>query len=242
MMSKLYEQIYKRKSVRKYSDRTLDNETKKKIDSAISTLKLFNGKECTLKFKIQTYKEFVNDKKLNFITKKMVIKSPYYISILRNKTEDAYINAGYCGEELVLRLKEIGLDTCWVGAAKVFDRGQDYIIGIAFGYSDTYIDVNRRRLNIEDYYEGDTDLIDIVKALREAPSAKNSQPARLKFKDKKIVLYNNNKNNRILKDLNVIDMGIALRHLTLALEENNLNYKVKKEAEEFIIEVFNESE
>ncbi len=224
MMNKLYEQIYKRKSVRKYSEKMLDDATKEKIHNAINSLKLFNGDECTLEFKIQTYDEFVSDKKLNFITKKMVIKSPYYISILRNNTDNAYINAGYCGEELVLRLKEIGLDTCWVGAANVFDRGQNFIIGIAFGYSDTNQKVVRKRDDLEDYYEGNTNIVNVVKAVREAPSAKNSQPARLKFYDNKIELYNKNNGDRILKDLNIIDMGIALRHLTLALDDYNVEY------------------
>ncbi len=240
-MSKLYEQIYKRKSVRNYNKKLLDDATKEKIYEAIKSLKLYNGENCTLDLKVSSYEDFVNTKRLNFITRKMVIKSPYYISIFRNNTDDAYINAGYCGEELVLKLKEIGLDTCWVGASKVYDRGQEFIVGIAFGYSDIDSKIIRKRADIEDYYKGNTDYIDVVKAVREAPSAKNSQPARLKFSDNKIVLYNRNKNDLILKDLNIIDMGIALRHLTLALEEYNLDYRIKKVAKEFIIEVLNES-
>ncbi len=223
-MSNLYEQITKRKSVRKYTDKVLSNEVKELIHQAIDELTLYNGEQCTLRFNIMNYDEFVTDKKLNFITKKMIIKSPYYISIYRNNTKDAYIHAGYCGEELVLRLKELGLDTCWVGAANVFDRGQDFIIGIAFGYSAVDAKVNRKRDDIESYYTGRPTDIKVVEAVRQAPSAKNSQPARLKFYDNKIEMVNKNKKERILKDLNIIDMGIALRHLTLALDHYSVEY------------------
>ncbi len=231
----MYNQIFKRKSVRKYHDKELSGDIIQKIEESIVNLKLYNNKACTLIIEIMTYDDFIRDKKLNFITKKMVIKAPYYLSIKRNHTEDAYINAGYCGEELVLKLKELGLDTCWVGAANVFDRGAEFIIGIAFGYGDTTSSVVRKRDPLEAYYQGDCNNIKIVEALREAPSAKNSQPARVLFKNNEITLYNNNKGDRILKDLNVIDMGIALRHLTLALDYLSIEYTIVKNKDEFII-------
>ncbi len=227
-MSNLYEQIPKRKSVRKYTNQVLTSDVKESINQAIDELTLYTGEPSTLRFEITSYDEFVRDKKLNFITKKMIIKSPYYLSIYRNNTKDAYINAGYCGEELVLRLKELGLDTCWVGAANVFDRGQDFIIGIAFGYSDVDATVKRKRDNIEDYYTGEPCNMKVVEAVRHAPSAKNSQPARIKFYDDKIEMVNKNRGDRILKDLNIIDMGIALRHLTLALDEYRVTYADNK--------------
>ncbi len=234
-MNTLYDNIFKRKSVRKYQNQLISDDIKNKIYEAINRLTLYNKEKSTLRCEILTYDEFLDSVDLNFITKKMVIKSPYYISIYRNVSEDSYVNAGYIGEELILRLKELHLDTCWVGAANVFDKGEDFIIGIAFGYSDVDDNIKRNRKDISAYFIGTDPDMTLLNALREAPSAKNSQPVYLEFKENLIKVYYK-KPERFLKDLNKIDMGIALRHITLYLEKENIEYEINKKEYGYEIE------
>ncbi len=227
-MNRLYEQIYKRKSVRIYNDKQLNKELKEKILSAISQLKLYNNKDSKLIFKIMTFNEFVESAKLKIIPKKVLINSPYYLAIYKNNCDDPYVNAGFCGEEIVLKLEEIGLKTCWVGTADPFGKSESFIIGIAFGFSDDNKEINRKRNDLDSFFEGECDNIEIVKALREAPSARNSQPVRLSFNENKISIFYRDGLRSLMKVMNTIDMGIALKHITLTLEKNGKDFSIQK--------------
>ncbi len=231
----LYEQIYKRKSVRTFNNKKLSEEVKNKIFSVINELKLYNNKLSTLEIKLLTYDEFASSAKLKIIPKSLLIKSPYYISIYKNGCEDPYVNAGFCGEELILALEEMGLKTCWVGSADPFGKSDNFIIGIAVGYSDTKDTVNRKRNDINTYFTGRCTNLEIVKALWEAPSARNSQPIKLSFKEDKISVFYKDGLRTIMKYMHKVDMGIALKHLSLTLEKEKIDFSIEASDKDFDI-------
>lgn len=84
-----------------------------------------------------------------------LIKSPAYLLLISEKSDNALINAGYIGEDMVLKLTDLGLSTCWVTInddKKLKERlkieGDKYPVAlIAFGYEDKEHAV--RRLDIK---------------------------------------------------------------------------------------------
>ncbi len=65
-----------------------------------------------------------------------------YIAFIGKKEDE--IKVGYYGEELVLKLQELGLNSCWVGVSYskrktpvAVNRGEKIIIVVSFGYGQT---------------------------------------------------------------------------------------------------------
>ena len=83
-----------------------------------------------------------------------LVGAPQYLVLLSEKHEQAYLNAGYMMEDLLLKLADLGLDSCWL----TFTDGEEIkdVLGItsdlevaaiaAFGYGKKT--VRRLRLNI----------------------------------------------------------------------------------------------
>jgi nitroreductase len=229
-----------RKSIRNYKDKNLSPEHLQKVKTIINEAKpLFNnvpmetlliedGKKITSTFK-------------GLIGKYTKVEAPHYIAFTSELKEGHLENIGFIGEEIVLKLTELGIGTCWVGTAinedefrtitKVQDK-QSYIILIAFGYPTEELKpvATRKRLDknkvVTGTYENQYETI--IQSLIDAPSAVNSQPWKLSVMSNKFDLYLENRNiltKKMLKDMNHIDMGIGLNHLyNSALE---LGYKIE---------------
>lgn len=67
-----------------------------------------------------------------------------YIVILQDKNENLEVEAGYFGERLVLKLEELGLNSCWVGLTYSKSKIKEKLENckkidclIAFGYGQT---------------------------------------------------------------------------------------------------------
>lgn len=83
-----------------------------------------------------------------------LVGAPQYMILLSEKHPQAYLNAGYVMEDLILKLTEMNLDTCWltfvdsedVKKALGIDSGMDVAAIAAFGYGKKT--VKRLRLNI----------------------------------------------------------------------------------------------
>ncbi len=86
--------------------------------------------------------------------RQFLVGAPQYLVLMSHKHELAHLNAGYMMEDLVLKLADLGLDSCWltftdsedVKNALSIDSNMDVVAIIAFGYGKKA--VKRLRLNI----------------------------------------------------------------------------------------------
>ena len=85
---------------------------------------------------------------------RFLVGAPQYLVLMSEKHELAHLNAGYIMEDLVLKLTEMDLDTCWLTFADSDDVKQslgiesemDVVAMVAFGYGAKT--TKRLRLNI----------------------------------------------------------------------------------------------
>lgn len=229
-----------RKSIRNYKEKSVSTEDMQKIKTIINqakplfenipmeTLLIEDGEKITATFK-------------GLLSNYTKVKAPHYLAFTSETKEGHLENIGFIGEEIVLKLTELGIGTCWVGSAikeEVFrsivkvKSNQNYIILIAFGYPTEELKpvTTRKRLDknklVTGTYENQYETI--IQTLIDAPSAVNSQPWKLSVSGNKFDLYLENRNiltKKMLKDMNHVDMGIGLSHLYNSAIE--LGYKVE---------------
>jgi nitroreductase len=236
----MIEAINSRKSVRNYKTESLTAEDLRKVKIIINKANPLNSNIPMGVFLIEEGGK-ITDTFKGLIGKYTKVTAPHYIAFTSEIKEGHLENIGFIGEEIVLKLTELGLGTCWVGAAIKEDQfknivkvqpNQNYIIIVAFGYPAQELKAveNRKRLDkskvvsgtYEDQYET------IVQAFIDAPSAVNSQPWKLLINQNKFDLYLENRSfltKKLLKDMNHVDMGIGLSHLYHSAIE--LGYKVE---------------
>jgi len=83
-----------------------------------------------------------------------LIGAPQYMILMSEKHPQAHLNAGFLMEDLVLKLEELGLDSCWltfhssdaVKDALAIEDGLEVAAIVAFGYGKKAI--RRLRLNM----------------------------------------------------------------------------------------------
>ncbi|WP_405303641.1 nitroreductase family protein [Methanobrevibacter sp.] len=204
----LANQIYVRKSCRKYVDDTIDMNP---IHEFISNVKSLND-DISYRYEILT------KDKVNLKTR---WSAPYYLALYSEKKENYLENIGFIFQQVSLFLQSMGIGSCWVGMASVKNKDPEFIIAIAFGKSnDLTRDVskfNRKSLaNISDFED------DRLKPAQLAPSAINSQPWFYKHSNNGFDVYQRKQNiikRHILKKWNPIDIGISLAHMYVANEK-----------------------
>ncbi|MFW6048473.1 MAG: nitroreductase family protein [Candidatus Natronoplasma sp.] len=242
-----FEAIYRRRSVRKYSDERLSstvlNEIKEKIKNIEPLYKNIDSKII-----LAEDGEAIQETFSGLKSKIARVDAPHYL-IGVSDDEDRYLeNMGYMLEDAVLYLTEKGIGTCWLGSGiehdllkDLFDYEGNTVILAAFG--DSVPDKSNLRKNPESAsrkdlddlmingYEVPKEVRNIIDGARMAPSAINSQPWRFFYEDDVIHVYIEKKGmfkkmvRKIgdLDKLNHIDVGIALKHLEIGA----LNYSKK---------------
>lgn len=226
---KLYDAIFKRKSVRKYEKENLSEEKIKKIKKFLDNVKMLDE---DINFEVK----IVNSDDVKSL---LPIKSPYYLQFFSEEKEDYLLNAGFILQQLDLYLTSEGLGSCWFGLAKpkkeiIAQSNYEYVITLVFGKSSE----NNKRDSLEDFdrkklieiKEGDK-YNKILEAARLAPSATNGQPWYFKVEEAKIHLYQAELNflkKLFYKKMNSIDMGIALSHIWLAAEHFDYDFNFTK--------------
>lgn len=120
-----------RHSVRQYSDKKIDGDVKTKLDTYVASINEENG----LSMQIFYNEPNCFNSMLAHYGKFSNVKN--YIAIVGKKEEQE--KAGYYGEKLVLKCRELGLNTCWValthGKVNVQTKPQQkLLILIALGY------------------------------------------------------------------------------------------------------------
>jgi nitroreductase len=191
-----------------------------------------------------------NDAPIKIGTYGFVKHAPAFISGVVTHNFKGLIDFGYLFEYLILRLTELNLGTVWLAgtfnrkAFKQLIEQEEIIPAITpVGYENeeqsTIEKIIRRRSKgddrnpfesmffVEDFKTtltyGENRVSHVLELLRVAPSASNKQPWRILLKDDAFHLYLARTPNyaKILNfDIQALDMGIALCHLTLGLGQD----------------------
>ena len=198
----LSDQIYKRKSCRKYSDDEID----------MSAIREFMDNVKPLDSKINYSYEILTKDELNIRTR---WKAPYYLALYSEKTDNYGVNIGFIFQQLSLFLQSLDIGNCWVGMASLKENNPEFVITIAFGKSnDLTRDISQfKRKGLSEISDSEDERL-IPAQL--APSAVNSQPWYFKHTDDGFDVYKVRHNivkRKILGKWNDVDIGIALSHL-----------------------------
>ncbi|MFO7881215.1 MAG: nitroreductase family protein [Kosmotogaceae bacterium] len=209
--------MFKRKSVRKFSDKPLDNNTLDIIKNSFNEIR-------PLLPSINVDLKIVPSDSVKGL---LFVKAPHYLLLFSENKPGYLLNAGYIFEQIDLFLSSNGLGSCWLGLTKPKKdlpeiSSLEFVIALASGNPEE----NLHRKNISEFIRkplgqisiGDK-FLDIIEAARLAPSATNSQPWFFITEDYSIHCYCIKPGlfKRILyKKMNRIDMGISLCHLWLA--------------------------
>ena len=233
--------IYNRRSIRKYKNESISELDFDKLNRIIESCPSFYP---NISFKTNIIKDGSKIHKLfsGIISNYTKVVAPHYL-IITSEISDGYLeNVGYSMEHLVLELTSLGIGTCWIGG---FDKNADLtelvpdinkqkpVIVIAFGYPidpselTEIIPESYKRKDLTSLFLGNIDDsdINILNAIRRAPSGINGQPCRIS-KENNIFNFHTVKRNFLTKSLepmNRVDAGIALYHLKVAAESENKN-------------------
>lgn len=217
----LYDVIFKRRSIRRFKEESLDEET------IISILE--HTKKLTPLFaQIKTEFHILQDESVSGL---FAIQAPQYLALYCEEKDGYNLNIGFMMQQMDLYLAAIGLGSCWLGIAKPKTRtknGLKYQICLAFGEANQNLyrkDVSAfKREPLESISKGEDNRIE---AARLAPSATNSQPWFFECKKNIIHIYrrkNKGPKALIYDRLNIIDMGIALCHMKIAGEHEGRDF------------------
>jgi hypothetical protein len=149
-------------------------------------------------------------------------KAPHYILAYCEDSTAAYVNVGYTLQKADLYLQSKGLGSLWLAMAKPDGKEEknDFAIPLVFGNTSAPLrssEKDFKRLSINEI--SDTDNA-VAHAARVAPSAMNSQPWILNFKENSVLINYKGRGlaqGILKKKLNKIDLGIVTAHVELAL-------------------------
>jgi len=249
--------IKKRTSIRSYENKPLTDEDKMIVKEILIDVEKKKG---PFNHKAQFfYQDKINDDKKKIGTYGFVKHAPAFIGGVIENTSQAMIDYGFLFEEIILKLTEKDFGTVWLGGTfhrDDFDidiKDQHIIPAVSpIGYPANrsirekiirgFAKANQRKPLHELFFEGEDlkaideshQYIDAFKAVQSAPSASNKQPWRIVFiKDTFHLFLKRTKGygERLKIDIQCIDIGIALYHLMVSLEDLHLSPSlIKKKA------------
>lgn len=236
--------IRKRRSVRTFEKKKIDQNTKNEIIEYACALHNPLGPKATFRLI-----EKAADAKGEKLGTYGIIKGAELYVGAKIKREEYYAEAlGYDFEQLVLYLTDKGLGTCWLGGtfnkggfAKVMEVGEDELFTIVspIGHTAPKMSMTEKlmrkgskgdmrlhwdELFFEDEFgkpaseEAAGDYKDVLELVRLAPSAVNRQPWRIVIKDGAFHFYQSGikADDKESCEMHRIDMGIAICHFHLA--------------------------
>jgi len=223
--NELYNAVWKRRSVRKYNDKRIEEEKIESLKRSIYALNEESG--LTMEF-------FENSDAFNTF-KAVGFKGVRSVIAVKGKTSDPdlFEKCGYYGEKLILKATALGLGTCWV--AMGFNRNvlnikadEEIACAVPIGYGAEEMikpsgipdAPHRKTISISEFLDGKTDVPDwvkeAVKSVQFAPTARNSQKTRFRFADGEVTAEIPSSKVGIFDKLNMIDLGITKLHFELA--------------------------
>ncbi len=246
-MNKIAELINKRRSIRTYDGRALDESTKEQLISYANTIQ--NPFNVPVQFKFL-------DAKKDGLTCPVVSGTELYVGGKIKNVPNASVAFGYSFEEFVLYAQSLGLGTVWLGGTmnrsafeQAMDLGENEMMPCAtpLGYTAKRMSIREtmmrkaikadERLSFEElFFDGSFDtpltkekaseFAEPLEMVRLAPSAVNKQPWRVVVADDTAYFYlkrSKGFGHEGKLDMQMIDMGIALCHFALNAKENDLN-------------------
>lgn len=242
-----FDAIYRRKSIRKYLDEELHVGIIEELKDAVKSAKrLYEDIDMDI--------HVVEDgRKMQNVISGIIgsygkIRAPHYI-IATSEIKEGYLeNIGYALEPIVLKLTDMGIGTCWIGGTvkkqlvkQVIDIKERHVpvVVIAFGYPKDEDDITKKALKSRNRKDISELIMDdmgitwqyIIDAARMAPSSLNSQPWRFSKKDNIVDVYSIKRKGiftKHLKNMNLIDIGIALAHIDIASEKYDRDIHFEK--------------
>lgn len=223
--------ITKRISRRNFTTEKISDEIVKKIKNWIDTI----NEEAGLTI------EFVEDGSSAFHSLKKsygIFSNVRSLLVMKGQKNDKNLQekVGYYGEDIVLRMTEIGLGTCFVGGTyddSSFTISEHEVLvcvivvgNIQKSVKDTIIRTvvsSKNRKSIKDRVIADKDLPDFVvwglEAVKLAPSALNSQKPTLYYENDVITM-------RVPGDykFDLVDLGIAKRHFEIGAGKGRFQF------------------
>ena len=224
-----------RTSTREYKDTAIDEATRKKLFEIVDAEAEKLGKD-DLSFLVNTDGESIY-KALEGVAgyRGIMIKAPAYIALnALNDNPASIVKGAYGMEEIITKLNELGLGSCWITVSDVEKTVKQYSFNftegdvnllLAVGYP---LDGEVRQQRFDDrkptedlVFLGDFDtqatdedleqrgLNDIFDYAKFAPSTQNEQPWRFVIVDDEINLYIENYKG----DVNLIDAGIIMYYV-----------------------------
>lgn len=210
----LYQTIFKRRSVRKFTKDVLDEAASKALLTYIGTLRpLFPD--------IRTEIRIIGAQETKGILR---TDAPNYIVLFSEAKEGYLVNAGFLLQQLDLYLSANGIGNCYQGMAKLVKgvdppSGKEMVMAMSFGrpaeplHRQNVSEFKRRTIEDISSVKGyDT----IMEAARLAPSGLNNQSWYFTGEDGTIHAYA--KRSLMAEKMNHINVGIALCHMWLAAE------------------------
>ncbi|MDR1940428.1 MAG: hypothetical protein LBQ40_06545 [Clostridiales bacterium] len=213
---KLSQEIYRRKSVREYTDDTIDFlEDGTDLTKKFGLVPLFKD----IRFEIAVLKDGEIKNR----------RSKYCIAFYSEDIDGCNENVGFIGQQLSLELQAMGIGTCWRGVKKPNsdNRSRDglrFVLSMTAGYpkgpaTRSVYDFNR--VDAADIAIGEPD--EYIEAVRLAPSAVNNQPWAVEKSGAAYNFYLKKARNFFLgmvlgENLRKIDMGIGMAHLFIKVK------------------------
>lgn len=163
-------------------------------------------------------------------------RGEYCILVYSEQKENYLLNVGYILEQLDLWMASQNIGVCWYGMGKPDNLkydGLDYVIMLSFGKGRTEEfrkDYSKaKRKEIEVIWIGEY-IPNVTNVVRFAPSACNSQPWRVIYKNSLIRIFRSAEVRSIIPKekipfYNSIDMGIFLCFMEIALKHNQYEFK-----------------
>jgi hypothetical protein len=216
--AELYAEICRRKSVRRYESRELDETMRAEIDAAIRDVPGINDAPVALRL-LSSGEAGVN-----------AFSAPYCLAAYTEGSMDGMLNAAFKLEYLTLCLSLAGLGSCWIGMAKpkgalMNYQGLPFYKLFVFGYPGESL----RRESLSQFkrksiaaISNQTETDEILEAVRFAPSAMNRQGWYIEKSDKKLRLHMAADNflvKKWMQPMTVADAGIALCHIWIAAQK-----------------------
>lgn len=245
----IMEIIEERHSVRTYEGTSLSKEIVDKIEAYLDEINnsqgIFGGS-----VRIKLINSENNGEPIKLGTYGVIKGAKYYLAVVCKKGENSFEDLGYLFEKVVLFCTSLGLGTVWIGGtfnkgnfAKAMDLKEDELLPIVspIGYESDKKSLiskvfgkntNKRNdfgqvffnenFNTPLLKEEAKEYGDVLEMVRMAPSALNKQPWKILKEGNDYHIYNDS-----VRDMNKIDIGIALCHFDLVAKEKGLNGKFK---------------
>lgn len=175
----IMEAMNARHSVRSYTDRKIDEDTKNELQKIIEEC----NREGDMHIQLCTDEPKAFDGFISHYGKFKNVKN--YIAIIGKKGSNLQEKCGYYGEKVVLRATQLGLNTCWVAltysksktTCKI-DKGEKLCCVIALGYGETS-GIRRKTKTIEELCHVDGEMPSWfrrgMEATQLAPTSMNQQ-------------------------------------------------------------------